>query len=93
MTYHKGEHFTGDVVLDGNEYVDCSFTDARLIFRGGAIPSLVRPKLHNIGFEFEGPADRTIGFLSGMYQGGFAQIIEMFFEYIRTGKPPEGGRQ
>lgn len=56
-----------------------------MIYSGGEIPVLSGCSFHDCAWQFGGEAANTIGFLSGMYQGGFDRLIESTFHEIRRG--------
>lgn len=67
--FHK-HHFEGaDETLDGNKYRACTFTNCRLVFRGGQPPTLVGCGFTGCTWVFEDAAARTLQFLRGMYHG------------------------
>jgi hypothetical protein len=97
MTQHVGETFTNQsVVLDGNDYRTCTFTNCELVFRGTASVSLHGVTANNCRWTFAGAAGMTIKFMTALYQGGFSDMIDLTFENIRRGShqqtdaPPAG---
>ena len=77
------------VVIDGNEYRGCTFTDCDMVFRGEhpfAMDSCVlqEPKWH-----LEGPAANTMKFLMAAYHGmgeAGVKLVEATFNNIRLNK-------
>ncbi|MCH9053057.1 MAG: hypothetical protein IIA72_18680 [Proteobacteria bacterium] len=63
---YRDDTFTGEVELDGNEFDNCKFSGASLIYRGGTPPSLNGCHFTNIRFEFQGAAANTVAFLQAM---------------------------
>ncbi len=63
---HQDETFTGDVELDGNEFENCDFDGALLIYRGGPPPSLSGCGFRDFRFNFDGAAANTVRFLQAM---------------------------
>ena len=97
MAQHEGETFTNEtVVLDGNEYLNCTFTDCELFFHGTAGESLHGITLNDCRWTFDGPAGLTINFMTALYQAGVTDLIDQTFENIRRGShrqpeaPPAG---
>jgi hypothetical protein len=97
MAQHEGAAFTNEtVVLDGNEYVNCTFTNCEIIFRGTNGVSLQGIAFNNCQWTFEGPAGLTIDFMTALYQAGVTDMLDQTFENIRRGShrqagaPPEG---
>jgi hypothetical protein len=86
MAQHEGAAFTNDtVVLDGNEYRNCIFTNCELIFRGANGVSLHGISLNSCRWTFEGSAALTINFMTALYQAGVTDLIDQTFENIRRG--------
>ena len=79
-----------DVLLDGNQFVDCTFQRCKLIFMGIALPSLKNSTMDECTWHFTGPAENALHFMASLYaQGGEAKVlIERTFENIRNGEKP-----
>lgn len=77
--------FSKSVALDGSSFHDCVFSKCTMIYSGGEIPALSGCRFDDCAWQFGGEAANTIGFLSGMYQGGFDRLIEATFHEIRRG--------
>ncbi len=101
MTQHVGETFTNQtVVLDGNDYRNCTFTNCEIVFNGTASVSLNGISFNDCQWTFDGPAGLTINFMTALYQAGVTDMLEQTFENIRRGAhrqpdapleaPPEG---
>ena len=97
MAHHQGAAFTNEtVVLDGNEYLNCTFTNCELIFRGTDGVALHGIDFNGCRWTFEGPAGLTINFMTALYQAGVTDLIDQTFENIRRGThrpreaPPTG---
>ncbi len=97
MARHQGATFTNEtVVLDGNEYLNCTFTNCDIVYRGTATVSLDGVTTDNCRWTFEGPAGMTVKFLTALYQGGFSEMVDMTIDNIRRGShqqlgaPPAG---
>ncbi|MBM3150010.1 MAG: hypothetical protein FJZ88_08325 [Chloroflexi bacterium] len=83
MRYTK-KTFSGDeVLLDGNEYYECIFTNCRLVYRGGGDMSIVGCTFDNPQWVFGGSAANTIRFLEAIYRDGGRMLIEQTFDNIR----------
>ena len=97
MALHEGATFANEtVVLDGNDYRDCTFTNCELIFHGSAGVSLHGITLNDCRWTFDGPAGLTINFMTALYQAGVTDLIDQTFENIRRGshrqpEAPPGG--
>ena len=51
------------VILDGGCFIECEFDGTTLVYFGGAMPEMDRCRLHNVSFNFEGPAKNTVELL------------------------------
>ncbi|QLG10984.1 hypothetical protein HLB42_09525 [Deinococcus sp. D7000] len=90
MAEFQGRNFQDvEVELDGNKFEDCTFTQCRLIYRGGTPPNLVGCSFDKPMMIFDGPASATLAFLTAMYQGGLSALVEPTLDNIRKGKHPE----
>lgn len=87
---YSGKVFTNQRVrVDGNSYTDCTFTGCALIYGGnGTGVVMAGCKLDNTRIEFDECAGETIRFLTGLYHGGFKEIVEQTFENVRRGQHP-----
>jgi hypothetical protein len=86
MAQHEGTAFANEtVVLDGNEYRNCTFTNCELIFRGTNGVSLQGIAFNDCRWTFEGPASLTIEFMTALYQAGVTDMLDQTFENIRRG--------
>lgn len=74
------------VELDKKYFEDCSFTNCTFIFSGGLPPVLIRCSFENCSWQFADQAANTLGFLSGLYAGGFDGMVESTFHGIRKGQ-------
>ena len=101
MALHEGASFSNEtVVLDGNEYRNCTFTNCEIIFGATAGVSLNGISFNNCRWTFTGPAGTTINFMTALYQAGVTDMLDQTFENIRRGShrqpdapleaPPEG---
>ena len=67
MADFKKQDFTGqEVVLDGNNYDECNFTNAKMIYKGGEMPNLRRCNFSGGAFTMDGAAGRTLVFLQAL---------------------------
>ena len=83
---HQNETFTGEVELDDNEFENCTFSGASLIYRGGAPPSLNGCNFTNVRFNFQGSAANTVAFLKAMSapNSGLQSVIRDTFPGLTT---------
>lgn len=84
-TFKNRSFFDKSIVLDGSSFRDCVFSKCAMIYSGGEVPALSGCRFDDCAWQFGGEAANTIGFLSGMYQGGFDRLIEATFHEIRSG--------
>jgi hypothetical protein len=86
MARHDGAAFANEtVVLDGNEYFNCTFTNCELIFQGTDGVSLQGIAFNSCRWTFDGPAGLTINFMTALYQAGVTDMLDQTFENIRRG--------
>ena len=86
MAQHEGETFTNEtVVLDGNEDLNCTFTNCEHFFHGTAGVSLHGITLTDCRWTFDGPAGLSINFMTALYQAGVTDLIDQTFQNIRRG--------
>jgi hypothetical protein len=86
MAQHQGAAFANEtVVLDGNEYLNCTFTNCELIFQGTNGVLLQGIAFNDCRWTFEGPAGLTVNFMTALYQAGVTDLIDQTFENIRRG--------
>lgn len=94
MRYENRTFESEDVVLDDNEYYNCTFRRCTIVYRG--IGRLVLSGNHFDAPEWrlEGPASNTLMFLTDLYHN-FGEVgrgvVEATFENIRRGHTPPGG--
>ncbi len=72
---HENETITGKVVMDGHDFVNCTFDDCTLVFSGIEVPSFHACTFGSVHFEFIGAAKNTIDFISMCFndEGGGSQ--------------------
>jgi hypothetical protein len=79
------------VVLDGNDYTQCLFQNCEIVFGARGKVTLDHCTFDSCSFTFDGPAQDTLLFLTGLYGIGPA-VVERTFDSIRSGalpiKPP-----
>ena len=92
MVRQQDATFTNQrVVLDGNDYVNCRFTNCELVFRGTDTVSMNGVTADNCRWTFDGAAGLTLKFLSALYHGGFSEMIDLTIQNIRQGSPQQPG--
>jgi hypothetical protein len=78
------------VNLDGNSFVGCTFVRCVFVYNGVGPVNLADNNIQSPRFVFSGAAASTIDFMSKLYAGGAAQIIEATFDNIRGGNTAPG---
>ncbi len=74
------------VVLDGNEFITCSFQNCKMIYQGGELPKLQQCHFTRCSWHLEDAAQRTILFLRSVYHSGPGgkELVEETLKHIRT---------
>src|SRR5215218_1547936 len=86
MALHEGATFANEtVVLDGNDYRNCTFNNCEIVFNGTASVALNGINLNDCRWTFNGPAGLTIDFMTALYQAGMTDLIDGTFANIRQG--------
>lgn len=83
--------FDGErLVLDGEQYINCTFTGCALVYSGGVLPMMQYCKFDGCGFVLEESALRTMTFLAELVSGSDKgrDIVETLFMSILAGKVP-----
>ena len=78
---HENKTLSGTVNLDGEEFVNCTFDRATLVYVGGEPPTLKDCNFAAFTFEFQGSAARTVLFLQAMASpnSGLQRVIRETF--------------
>lgn len=73
------------VVLDGNEFDNCTFEACILEFQGLRPVTLNNNTMNDCQWSFKGPAANAVQFMGALYQSGSsgAQLVEATFNGIR----------
>lgn len=76
------------ILLDGNEFIDCTFNKCHIETAGILVGISRGCKFDRCTWGFIGPAATTISFMAALYaQGGQApDMVETWFEQIRKNK-------
>jgi hypothetical protein len=90
---HRDKTFQGeDVWVCGNTFTSCTFKNCRMLYDGTAQLLMSACHFYNSPWVVDGPAMRTLDFLTAMYAGGFGdsgkRMVEATFENIRKGIRP-----
>ncbi len=80
----QGQRFTSaQLVVDGKHFEDCDFDTCTFVYRGGIPPNFIRCEFASPHFVFKDAAQRTMQFMSAIYNGIDPRVIEMTFDEIR----------
>jgi hypothetical protein len=89
MAEFANETFTNQrVELDGNAYTNCTFDTCQMVFRATAPVTLQGVNFQNCTWTFDGAAGLTISFMTALYRGGMAELMEQTFATMRGQTPP-----
>lgn len=72
-----------EVELDGNHYIRCTFRNAKLVFRGKALPTFDNCLFDNIKFALRDGADQTAAFLFTINHLGFGEGVQNLIKGVR----------
>lgn len=75
------------IILDGNQFVDCEISNSILIYKGGVLPVLRDCNINDCQWNFSDQAANTLQFLSAMYNGmgmGGMDIVDQTIVNIRN---------
>jgi hypothetical protein len=82
----NGQTFKKTVIfLDGSSFINCTFDDCELIYSGLMPVSLNGNTMKDCRWQFTGPAQNSMGFLTMLYASGARDLIEATFTAIRNG--------
>lgn len=77
MTTFQNQAFRDETVeVDGNIYEGCTFTNSSLVYMGGDLPSFNRCEFEGVNIQLQGGAYMTLKYLTGLYHGGFSDLVE-----------------
>lgn len=86
MTTFKNKTFKNDeIVVDGNEYIDCRFDNCVLVFEGGEPPVFSGCRFSNIKIQLQGDASRTTSYLNKLFNNGLPAEVEQVLDDVKTG--------
>jgi hypothetical protein len=85
MRFEKKFFSNEEVLLDGNEFIDCHFDHCTMIYGGGTLPDIVNCSFKNPNWSLVKAASNTLELLTLFYHNleGGKQLIENTFNYIR----------
>jgi len=87
-TFTKETFRNQQVVVDGNEYIDCTFINCVLVHRGTASPDFIRCTFNGGKIQLEGDATRTTRYLGTLYTVGAVDSVEAVLTRMRKGELP-----
>ncbi len=86
MAKHLKTTFSNSrVILDGNDYDGCTFTNCDLVYTGKRLPNFKDCVFNSPRFGFEDAAGDTMIFLQTLYRSGAAAFVEAILEGVRSG--------
>ena len=92
MKYENKSFSNEKILLDNNEFFNCTFNGCELEYSGGKPPSMGDCTFVSLRITFSGNASDTINFMTALYHGGFKSIIEKTFDNIRSNIKPSAKR-
>lgn len=92
MKYENKSFNNTKILLDNNEYFNCTFNGCELEYSGGKPPSMGDCVFDSPRITFSDNASDTINFLTALYHSGLSSIIEITFENIRSNIKPSAKR-
>jgi hypothetical protein len=94
MAVHNRTSFANqDVELDGNTFEACSFTNCRLVYRGGQPPTLIHSLVDpHCVWTMKDEAANTMKLLQSLHAHGHSQVVQNVFDKItgRSSQPTPG---
>lgn len=66
MAEYRDQVLTGEVAIDANTYINVTFRNAELLYRGGLPPAFDRCSFDGVTFGFREQAGNTIAFLNAL---------------------------
>lgn len=89
-TYNNRMFANEDVEIDGHTFQLCSFSNCRLIFRGGDLPSLIGNRIDpDCSWTIRDAASRTVKLFQLIYANGGHGIADAIHQQITgSGQQP-----
>jgi hypothetical protein len=81
----ENQTFTGEVTLDFNQFVRCTFQRCTVYFHGFDY-QLIETRMEEVRFAFGGPANNTRGLLKTLRQQE-PEVFEQLIQNAGTGMP------
>lgn len=86
MATFQNKSFTNQTVLvDGNRYELCSFSNCSLVYQGGELPTFDRCMFRAGTIQLDGAAYQTVKYLNGLYRGGLAASVDAVLKEVQRG--------
>ena len=84
MAEYINQRLRGTILLDGNTFRGCDFSDCEVIYSGGQPPVMTQNQFQNAKFSFQGPAANTVRFLMAMARptSGLQKLIRNTFRVL-----------
>lgn len=73
------------VALDGNVYINCTFTRCVLVYTGGPLPEIRGGLMEDCTFILDGAAMRTLEFMRALYTTGAKNVVDQMIQSVVNG--------
>ena len=89
MSIIQNQVFTEQAIeVDGNRYEGCLFSNCRLVYNGGDLPTFLDCEFQGVTIQLEDGAFQTVQYLKGLYPH-ITSSVEETLEVVEFGKPKE----
>lgn len=85
-TVQKQTFKNQEVVVDNKRYEDCTFSNCKLVYQGGALPVFARCEFPGTGIQLDGPAQQTVKYLRTAYKAGMWSNVDSVLNQLKQGK-------
>jgi len=93
MAIYENETFTNkNIVVDGNRYNACVFSNCALIFKGGELPTFDRCTFRSTGIQLDDAAQDTLDYLRVLSGVGLFANVDGVVNGIKSGELPISSR-
>jgi len=88
MLFQKKTFKDEEVLVDGNQFIECEFRNCVLQYGGGGGGVVLTScQFDGCRWAFIRAAGDTVSFMKDLYHGGWKDVIERTFEDIRRAGP------
>ncbi len=93
MATFQNETFANkNIVVDGNVYTACTFSNCALIYKGGDLPTFDRCKFSSTGLQLDDAAQDTLDYLSTLSAAGLFTNVDGVVAGVKSGELPISSR-